>query len=391
MQKIKSIYNSRSKNFWALEFSYGLHFVALSISAIFIPIIMLELGFLLQEVILYYVLFHFLNIIFHKPAKNFLENHGLKRSLITGTFFAALFFISYLFLENKDWTVLIIMAFFAALYDAFYYIAYFYGFMTSTEKLENNSENNTILNIITSVSIFIGPIIGASIILFSENKNILLAVTITVFILSLIPLVNYHRKHKKIIREKLSVKQFFSDKKNKKNYITLAFYKISEAAESVLWPIFIFIIFKNMDSIAFLSIIVIITSLFFTYISGSVSKKNREKVIIYGAIGLIFIWAGRIFIDHEIYLYVSSVLTGIFALFIRMPLDGNIFRHGEETNIMSAAVLRNGISMGVKFFFYGLLFLTLYFTDLQNSFILIILALLIIISTNILYLKSLKK
>ena len=71
------------------------------------------------------------------------------------------------------------------------------------------------------------------------------------------------------------------------------------------------------------------------------------------------------FIEHEIYLYASSILTGIFALFIRMPLDGNIFRHGEETNIMSAVVLRNMVSMGVKFIFYSLVFAMLYFTDLK--------------------------
>lgn len=391
MKKIKNIYNSRSKNFWALEFSYGLHFVALSVSAIFIPIIMLNLGFTLQDVVLYYVIFHFLNVVFHHPAKKFLQSQGLKRSLITGTVFAAAFFTSYLFLDDQNWTVLLLMAFIAAIYDSFYYIAYFYGFMNSTEKLENNAENNTILNIIASLSLFIGPLIGASIILISENKNYLLAVTIGIFTLSLLPLLKYKRTKKTISKESLSIRKFFSDPRNKKNYTTLAFYKISEAAESVLWPIFIFMIFKNIESVAYLSIVVIITSLLFTYVSGNIEKKNREKVIIYGALGLIFIWAGRMFFEHEIYLYASSILTGIFALFVRMPLDGNIFRHGEETDILTTAVLRNMISMGIKFVFYALVFAMLYFTHLQDSFILIILSLLVIIATNILYLRNLSK
>ena len=126
------------------------------------------------------------------------------------------------------------MAFIAAIYDSFYYIAYFYGFMNSTEKLENNAENNTILNIIASLSLFIGPLIGASIILISENKNYLLAVTIGIFTLSLLPLLKYKRTKKTISKESLSIRKFFSDPRNKKNYTTLAFYKISEAAESVL-------------------------------------------------------------------------------------------------------------------------------------------------------------
>jgi hypothetical protein len=102
MHKLKNIYRSRSTNFWSLELSYGLHFIAISISAIFIPILMLELGFSLQEVIFYYVLLHGLNVLFHIPSKKFLEKQGLKRTLIAGTIFAGLFFITYIFLEDKN-------------------------------------------------------------------------------------------------------------------------------------------------------------------------------------------------------------------------------------------------------------------------------------------------
>jgi hypothetical protein len=58
------------------------------------------------------------------------------------------------------------MATLAAVYDAFYFTAYFFGFMSSTEKIENNAGNNTILNIIGLIATFIGPVLGASIILF---------------------------------------------------------------------------------------------------------------------------------------------------------------------------------------------------------------------------------
>ncbi len=388
MQKLKNIYNSRTKDFWMLELSYGLHFLGRSVTTIFIPIILLSIGFSLEEVIFYYIILHFFNVIFHYPSKLFLEHYGLKKSLILGTVFAVLFFTSYFFLEYGDWTILILMAVLAAAYDAFYFIAHFYGFMNSTEKIENNAGNTTILNIVASVSNFTGPLLGSAVILFYDNKNILLAITIVFFSLSLIPLLKYKQGAEKIIQKSLSWKEFFSDKKNKKNHITLAFSQVSRAAEAVLWPIFIFMIFKNIDSVAYLAIVIIITSLLFTYFSGNISKKNREKVIIYSSIGLMFVWTGRMFIDHYLYLYASSILTIIFILFIRMPLDGNLFRRGKEISAISASFYRNIISMGTRLVFYILVFITLYFSNLEDFFIVIIFSLLAIVITNILYLKK---
>ena len=78
--------------------SSSLHFIANSTISIFIPIIMLTLGFNLKDIIIYYILFHFLDIIFNFISKKFLENFGPKLSYIVGTIFAIGFFVSYLFL-----------------------------------------------------------------------------------------------------------------------------------------------------------------------------------------------------------------------------------------------------------------------------------------------------
>jgi hypothetical protein len=113
---------------------------------------MLSLGFNLKDVILYYILFHFLDIIFNFISKKLLEIKGPRFSYILGTIFAILFFVSYLFLEDRNWYILSLMALLAAAYDAIYYIAFYYGIMNNTENIENSKINNIIINIISTLA-----------------------------------------------------------------------------------------------------------------------------------------------------------------------------------------------------------------------------------------------
>jgi hypothetical protein len=57
-----------------------------------------------------------------------------------------------------------------------------------------------------------------------------------------------------------------------------------ETAESILFPVFIYLIYQELDSVALISIIAIFTSLLFTFISGNIKQENRERVIIIGSI-----------------------------------------------------------------------------------------------------------
>ncbi len=376
---------SKSKNFWMIELSSSLNFIASSITSIFIPIIMLNIGFNLKDVILYYIIFHFFDIIFNLFSKRILENKGERFSYILGTLFAIGFFVSYIFLNDRNWLILSLMAIFAALYDSIYYIAFYYGVMSSTKEISKSKENNIIINIISTLAWFIGPLIGALIILFTENKNILLSTTILFFIFSLIPLKKY-KSNKKLIKDKLNFKKYFKDIRNRKNFTSWGLYKISETADSILFPVFIYLIFKELDSVAYISIIAIFTSLVFTFISGNISQEKREKVIILGSISLIFIWMGRLLIDNEIYLYSSVALIGIFSLFIRMPIDTNIFKHGKEINELHTAFYKNFISMGSKMIFYILIFILLNWLNLKETFWMVPIFLILIIITNLVYL-----
>jgi len=385
-QKIKNLYYSRSSNFWLLETHSSLFNIANSITSIFIPILMLKIGFEIKDVLLYYIIFHFFDVILNFFSKKVLEKFSPKIPFFIGVFFVMIYYFIYSKLNTPDWNILFLMALVAAFFDSFYYVVFYRSIFNSTKKIENVKTNNIIVNILSTFSSSIGPLIGSFLILVFEDKNILLYTSLGVFILSLIPLLFYTPKN--IIEDnKISFKEFFKKKNNWKNFLTLAFYKISETSEYVIFPIFIYLIYQGLDSIAYLTILGTFSVLIATWFSGKIKVENREKTIIFSAFFLVLIWLARMYFNNTILLYSSILFSSIFLTFIFIPMDTNIFREAKNENPTMMAFYKNTISMFSKLLFYLILYFVLDFLKISTSFWLIIVSLVFVILTNLFYLK----
>lgn len=384
MEKIKRVVSTRSKNFWVFLIYTSLHNIGKSVSAIFIPIILLKLGFSLLEVIFYYILFYSFNVIFNLVSKNLIPKLGVKKSFILATFSLISFFILYLNLEVGNWYILGGMALLMAIYDAFFYISRNYTIIDSSLKKENLKKNNFIYNAVRRVSKFIGPMVGASVIIFTEDKNIILTITSLILVISLIPIFKYEKKEK-IRNEKINLKEdLFKHKKRREDYLNIFLFRFSETAEGVLWPIFIFLSFGSLDSVAFLSILVVSVSLAFSYLTVKISQEQKNYFIFWSAVGLIIIWFLRMNFDDDALLYVTSILTGIFGLLINAPISESILTRGKETVPIISAYFRNQIAMIGGLVFYLIIFSVLYSLEIKNSFIIIIITLSMLALINLL-------
>lgn len=156
-----------------------------------------------------------------------------------------------------------------------------------------------------------------------------------------------------------------------------------------MWPIFIFISFDSLESVAGLAILVSVMALFFSYFAGHIKQAQREKVIIIGALLLALVWISRVFVSHPVFLYGTVVATALFILMIKIPLEANIFRRGHDHAPLSSSMHKNNIGMGVKGLFYAaLLFFGVSFTGI---FIIIAVALIGVCLTNVFYLQWRKK
>ncbi|HEV7424621.1 MAG TPA: MFS transporter, partial [Candidatus Paceibacterota bacterium] len=309
-------------------------------------------------VMVYCAIFFLIDTPLNFLARTLTLYFGARLVIILGTLSVILYFSLFHYLSSANFSILIILAILAAIYDTFYWVAHFYLFIESSGKGEEISKNNGILNSVRSFGGMLGPAIGAGILIFT-TESALLAVSIVFLILSIIPLLLLRHTKDKPAPNKLLFKEFFKELPERKNFLFWFFYSIHLGANEIIWPIFIFSLFGTLKSIALVAILISISKIALSYMSGMVSSKNREKLMVVGILSILLIWIFRIIYPNTIFYYISILCIGFFTVLIEVPLDSNIFERAILKNqSLNASTFRNTIVMfpqGVLFAVLALL------------------------------------
>ena len=366
-------------DFWLFELSIWLHVLARSLITVFVPILLLTTGYSIGEVMIYYFLYNLFDVPLNWFARYMTRQLGARKVMILATIAVIAFFLTLGFLVPGNWPLLILLGVFAALYDVFYWVAHTYLFIVASREEKDTSSSTSWLYIVKRIASLLGPALGAGILLLA-NKEILIAVSIALFILSLIPLFRAKHLPDKPQEPTLSFKEFFKAPEERTNYLSTMFFSVHRSAEAVLWPLFIYITFASIGSVAIVPIIVSLTAILFSYFAGKIHKKDRSKMIILGSILIALMWIIRLSFDATVIYYITIFLVGLFSLLINIPLDSNLFERDTYRDPLSAATYRNASSMFIKIFLYG--GLALLVSVFQVSFIIAMISLLLLLLVN---------
>lgn len=346
-------------DFWLFEFSVWLHVLARSFISIFVPILMFQIGYTIPQILIYYMLYCLLDVPMNFVARALLRKIGARWLVALGTIFVVAFFFTFGVLTPGAWTLLLLLALLAALYDAFYWIGHLYLFVesnTTSDQQGKTEENTGLLWSIKRLARLIGPAVGAAILIFFDSSA-LIYTSIIVFLLSFIPLyyVDDFKDRPTPDEPQLSFKQFFKDKHERRDYAALALQSLHSESENVIWPLFIFVTLGSLESVALVPVIVSITSIIFSYTAGKLAHKHTNNMIALGATILGMLWLVRLTVDSTPLYFVSIFLVGLFALLVTIPVDSSTFNRAQHTDALSAVTYRNTISMGMKVPFYAVL------------------------------------
>ena len=130
-----SLHRLLDSPFRKFELSIWLHVFARSLISIFIPIFLLLAGYSIGEVMIYYFIYNVIDVPFNFIARWLTRKIGARMAIILGSVFMLLYFISLSFLNTHSWAILIMIAFFAAMYDVLYWVAHLYFFVKCLWRL----------------------------------------------------------------------------------------------------------------------------------------------------------------------------------------------------------------------------------------------------------------
>lgn len=345
---------SKHPDFSYFELAIWLHTLALSLISVFIPIILLKSGYTIGQVILYYLLHNVIDVPFNFFVGWLIHIIGSRWTLILGTLAVIAFFGLLGALPPQNWILLALLAFLAALYDTLFWISHIYIFIEANREHLDTGEAVGSLEGIRKFASILGPILGAFI-LITAGKMPLTIVSIAIFSLSIVPLFKMRHVRNMPVGKRLGFSDFFSNIKEKSNYLSRGLWGIHSEAEDTLWPLFIFLTIGTLEAVAAVPTVVSVTTIFFSFFIGKLTNKHASKMIIIGSFFIAFSWILRLtFHDFNLY-YATVFVVGFFSLLIALPLDRNIVAHGLEVDSLSVAIYRNTVSMSFHVLLYGVL------------------------------------
>lgn len=300
--------------------------IAFSLVGIFIPIYLLNLGYSLDSVLVYFLLFHLLTFAFTPITLLLSRKLGYKFFIILSVPLVIIFLFLLQSSENIGFAIYW-AGIFGGMAEAFYFIPLHAFFVRLSESQKRGTQFSNYAAIGMLAGLF-GPLIGGFIAVIFGFKSLFYIVMgfILISILPLIGLVNVKPN------TKLTLKGIGRlTKKHKRFFIMSIVDDIRGNIEGIIWPIFIYTSLKSIISIGWVGTLVSFGTIVFTLFLGRFyDRGNKYLFLRMGGLLFAFLWAGRIYLDEPLFLFGASLLAGVFALMIEIPFSAIFYDKAAE-------------------------------------------------------------
>ncbi len=338
------------------DISVFLHFIGRVLYMTFIPIVLLKNGYSLNQVFIYLIGFSAITVIFLVISAKLFS----KRSVMTFyilAIVAEIFLVILLIPKNISYIVLSLIILLQAAYYSYYYISY-NSIIAHYNSRKRTSDNIGNLQIASSLSNIIAPLVGA--VLLSINKSLFIVSAIVFLIASIIPIIKIVNTD--INGSKLKV---IRARKIKYELFSCGIMSSLEFIVFLLWSIFVYIsgfplIYVGLiPSIEALVQIVLLK----TIKKRLVSQKFRTVAKIVSVAGIAFFSVYRFVFPQQMILTNFSI--ALFFTAFSLSVNSDYFEKIKNYQAYHSSILLEAIEfsacvlMGVIAWILGLKFVIL--------------------------------
>ncbi len=314
---------------------------ALSLIAVFIPIYLLNLGYLLNQVILYQLVYFAVAGIFAIPTAFLSSKYGFKHIVVISIPLMLLQMVLLFSLEYSK-VPLYLIAFLGGLSMIFYWLPLNADFAKNSDK-KHRGKQAGFLNAVSSASHLLGPLIGALLLKFF-SFHLLFFIVLLLMIISTVPLF-----WTLDIREKsdLRFKVIFS-KRHFKYLIKFIGQGMYYVGEGFIWPLFLFLFVYDTLNVGIATTLKGGGAIVFALILGKLSDlKGRKSLIKIGAVLYSLLWIFRQFFQGPIHVFIFSFLGGLLLTMTNIPFFAKVSDEANKEDILEFMTFREiALSIG---------------------------------------------
>ena len=341
---------------WRFDFSVWLHTFARSLVSIFIPILMLTKGYQIKDVALFYLIYNIIDVPLNFFVGYFIQKFNALAGIMVGNIAVISFFIILSQVHEFTWSILLLLAFLAAVYDTFYWVSHLFIFMEVSAHHKNVGQETSMLDIVRQLGALAGPAAGGAILVFG-NDFWLLLIASSLLIISVFPLIGLKKVPTKPENKEYSFKEMMKDPLSLRDHASNILDSLHGAAEEFCFSIFIFTMFKSFESIAWLGVLASVAAIVFSYMIGSRASNYRSIFGFIGGLALAGLWLSRVWVGNSLLLYLTAIGSGLFIRFITIPTDNSYFVNSRKIGPLQTSIYRNAFSMLPNIIFFLIMFI----------------------------------
>ncbi|MBT4349341.1 MFS transporter [bacterium] len=309
--------------------------LALALVIIFEPIYLYQIGYSLQQIMLFYLIVYVAYLVLMPLGGKFSRSKGYELGLFVGSVFYALFYITLFFIAIYPWLFFVAPIIFA-LQKMFYWPAYYADFARFSDDQEEGREISS-FNIAISLVYIVGTVI-AGFIITTWGYGALFFIASLIFLASNIPTLITRENFKPGSFSYWGAFKMMFDKKNRK--ALLAYFGFGEElVVLVIWPIFISIIITDLFNLSILvSLATLVTMLVTMYIGKLVDSKNKRSILALGSSFYSFAWFMRLFVFNQFGVFFVDTMSRLAKNVIVVPLTAITYERAKSKKIMQTIV-----------------------------------------------------
>ena len=340
-----------------LYITIALHAFAMGLIGLFVPIYLLDAGYALQQIFLFYIIAFTSYFFAAVPAMKIISRIGLKHSIVFSNAVWILLFGGLYFLPGLKASIpglFLALPLLYGVYWAFFWLAYHTDFAKNTEEKRRGEEVSTV-NILVSLLSVIAPALGAIIITFI-GFPLLFVIAAVLIIASALPLFwsqeiftsfDYRVGEQFVLKNPKTVVGFIGHGGEK------------SGATGVVWPLFIFTSLATYISVGAITSVALVVGLVGAYIIGKTSDKvSKKKMVKAGSFLHSITWLVKTSIVSLSHFFTVDAISRVTHNLVCIPREAVEFDRASRADIPSAVVAREmSIGLGAVIFFVVLFML----------------------------------